>query len=80
MTEPASFVFVTAHQFGQRALEGLLSADEYLDGRLRCTAVFTLSSDNRARTVGFSDLGELCAGAGLPLHTVGQAAWPARAS
>ncbi len=35
------FVFVTAHAFGQRALEGLLSSASYLKGDLECGGIFT---------------------------------------
>jgi methionyl-tRNA formyltransferase len=48
-------VFVTGHEFGQSALEGLLAAGEARPGRLRVPLVLTLPSVHAPATVGFDD-------------------------
>lgn len=51
--------FVTGHLFGQRALEGLLSSDAALDGRLECGLMIGLPEGRAKHTVGYSSLREL---------------------
>jgi methionyl-tRNA formyltransferase len=69
-TETSSFVFVTGHEFGRRALEGLLSSDEAVRGRLRCALGVQLTPERRAATVGFATVDDLAEGWQFPLLTV----------
>lgn len=50
------YVFVTGHEFGQRALQGMLASNAGLDGQLACVGVFGLAAQSAAQTVGFSDI------------------------
>lgn len=53
------FAFVTGHEFGRRALEGLLASAPSLDGELRCELVIELDRSRSAATVGFSSAAEV---------------------
>ncbi|MFJ8841815.1 formyltransferase family protein [Streptomyces cyaneofuscatus] len=52
-----NIVFVTGHEFGIRALEGMLSSRPFIDGRLRFPLVIGLDSSHAAKTVGYADAG-----------------------
>jgi methionyl-tRNA formyltransferase len=50
------FVFVTSHEFGRRALEGLLSSRAATEGRLACILALGLSASQAKRSVGFTSV------------------------
>jgi methionyl-tRNA formyltransferase len=55
MTSPASFVFVTGHVFGARALEGIAGSSSFGEGQLSCRLVIGLGEQSRQGTVGYTD-------------------------
>lgn len=61
-------VFVTGHEFGQRALEGLLSSESYLDRELSIAAAYTKRLSNRGPAVGFRDITPLLHGHRIPVR------------
>lgn len=48
--------FVTGHRFGIQALQGILSSDEYLGGRITIPLAIGLSPDLKGNTVGYERL------------------------
>lgn len=65
----ARCVLVTGHEFGRRALEGLLASGAYLEGQVACDMLVELSRDHSAETVGFSSSAALAQQHGIPVET-----------
>lgn len=64
----ARYVFVTGHEFGRRALEGLLASEASLEGRLDCGALIELDRSRTAATVGFSSAADLAEQHSIPVE------------
>jgi methionyl-tRNA formyltransferase len=63
-------VFVSGVNLGRRALQGLLVSGEFDASRANLTAVFSLSAEKEAQTVGFVPFDDLAKDYGFPLHKV----------
>lgn len=63
---PATFTFVTGHQFGEATFRAILGLPEY-GTRLKCSLLACLDQMKSSETVGYADLGPLAATRGIPV-------------
>jgi methionyl-tRNA formyltransferase len=63
---PATFAFVTGHEFGEATFRAILDLPEY-GTKLRCSLLACLDEAKSSVTVGFRDLGPFAVKSGVPV-------------
>jgi len=75
---PATFAFVTHHEFGEATFRAILGLPEY-GTKLRCSLLALLDQAKSSVTVGYTDLGPFAAKSGIPVEYIRsvktEAAW-----
>lgn len=66
---PATFAFVTGHEFGEATFRAILGLSEY-GAKLKCTLLACLDQVKSSETVGYTDLGPFAAGNGVPVEYI----------
>jgi methionyl-tRNA formyltransferase len=66
---PATFAFVTGHEFGEATFRAILGLPEY-GTRLRCSLLACLDQMKSSVTVGYTDLGPFAAKRGIPVEHI----------
>jgi methionyl-tRNA formyltransferase len=64
---PATFVFVTGHEFSEATFRAILRLPEY-GTKLRCSLLVCLDEAKSSVTVGYTDLGPVAAKSGIPVE------------
>lgn len=59
MIEAKRIILISGHQFGKRALEGLLCSSAFLDRKIEIVHIIGLDPENKDSTVGYADLADL---------------------
>lgn len=65
---PSTFIFVTGHLFGLRALEGIVSSSAFLEERIQCLGLYCLPEVRQGGTVGYTDPRELATSLAIPIN------------
>src|SRR5262249_13196366 len=68
-SSPATFAFVTGHEFGEATFRAILSFPEY-GTKLRCSLLACLDQAKSSVTVGYTDLGPFAANSGVPVEYI----------
>ena len=68
---PATFAFVTGHEFGEATFRAILGLPEY-GTKLRCSLLACLDQAKSSVTVGYTDLGPFAAKSGVLSSTFGR--------
>jgi methionyl-tRNA formyltransferase len=66
---PATFAFVTGHEFGEATFRAILGLPEY-GSKLKCTLLACLDQGKSSGTVGYTDLGPFAAKNGVPVEYI----------
>jgi len=66
---PATFAFVTGHEFGEATFRAILDLPEY-GTKLRCSLLACLDQVKSSVTVGYADLGPFAAKSGVPVEYI----------
>ena len=66
---PATFAFVTGHEFGEATFRAILGLAEY-GTKLRCSLLACLDQVKSSVTVGYTDLGPFAAKSGVPVEYI----------
>jgi len=66
---PATFAFVTGHEFGEATFRAILGLPEY-GTKLRCSLLACLDQAKSSVTVGYTDLGPFAANSGVPVEYI----------
>src|SRR5215475_7763835 len=66
---PATFTFVTGHEFGEATFRAILALPEY-GTKLRCSLLACLDQAKSSITVGYTDLGPFAAKSGVPVEYI----------
>jgi methionyl-tRNA formyltransferase len=66
---PATFAFVTHHEFGEATFRAILGLPEY-GTKLRCSLLALLDQAKSSVTVGYTDLGPFAAKSGIPVEYI----------
>ena len=66
---PATFAFVTGHEFGEATFRAILGVPEY-GTTLRCCLLACLDQAKSSVTVGYTDLGPFAAKSGVPVEYI----------
>src|SRR5262245_47065668 len=66
---PATFTFVTGHEFGEATFRAILGLPEY-GTKLRCSLLACLDQMKSSVTVGYTDLGPFAAKKGIPVEYI----------
>ena len=66
---PATFAFVTGHEFGEATFRAILGLSEY-GTKLRCSLLACLDQAKSSVTVGYTDLGPFAANSGVPVEYI----------
>ena len=66
---PATFAFVTGHEFGEATFRAILGLPEY-GTKLRCSLLALLDQAKSSVTVGYTDLGPFAAKSGVPVEYI----------
>jgi methionyl-tRNA formyltransferase len=66
---PATFTFVTGHEFGEATFRAILGLPEY-GTKLRCSLLASLDQVKSSVTVGYTDLGPFAAKSGVPVEYI----------
>lgn len=66
---PATFAFVTGHEFGEATFRAILHLPEY-GLKLRCSLLACLDEAKSSVTVGYTDLGPFAAKSGVPVEYI----------
>src|SRR6186997_3193221 len=66
---PATFAFVTGHEFGEATFRAILGLPEY-GMKLTCSLLACLDQTKSSVTVGYTDLGPFAAKRGVPVEYI----------
>ena len=66
---PATFAFVTGHEFGEETFRAIVGLPEY-GTKLRCSLLVCLDQARSSVTVGYADLGPFAAKNGIPVEYI----------
>jgi len=66
---PATFAFVTGHEFGEATFRAILSRPEF-GTKLKCSLLACLDQVKSSVTVGYTDLGPFAAKSGVPVKYI----------
>ena len=66
---PATFAFVTGHEFGEATFRAILGLPEY-GTKLRCSLLACLDQVKSSVTAGYTDLGPFAAKSGVPVEYI----------
>lgn len=69
LPSPATFAFVSGHEFGEATFRAILGLPEY-GSKLRCSLLACLDQVKSSVTVGYTDLGPFAAGNGVPVEYI----------